>query len=88
MLIVGGGMANTFLLAEGHDIGSSLVESDMIDTATAIRKEAAAIGAALSCHKMVLLPRLYGAYANPSGCIFPMACKRRNEMILDAGHDA
>jgi len=32
-LIVGGGIANTFIAAAGHDVGKSLYESDMLDTA-------------------------------------------------------
>jgi phosphoglycerate kinase len=39
-LLVGGGMANTFLAANGIGVGSSLVESDMLDTAAAILKSA------------------------------------------------
>jgi phosphoglycerate kinase len=35
-LAIGGGMANTFLFAQGHDIGGSLAEKDMADTARAI----------------------------------------------------
>ncbi|MEL7311468.1 MAG: phosphoglycerate kinase [Pseudomonadota bacterium] len=33
VLIVGGGIANTFLAAEGHPVGKSLAEFDMLDTA-------------------------------------------------------
>ena len=33
-LIVGGGIANTFIAAEGHKVGKSLCETDLIDTAT------------------------------------------------------
>ncbi len=32
-LIVGGGIANTFIAADGHDVGKSLHEADMLDTA-------------------------------------------------------
>jgi phosphoglycerate kinase len=32
-LLIGGGMANTFLLAQGHSVGDSLVEQDSFDTA-------------------------------------------------------
>ncbi len=35
-LIVGGGIANTFLLAAGHNVGQSLVERDLLDTAKAL----------------------------------------------------
>jgi len=40
-LIVGGGMANTFLLAKGHEIGSSLAEPDLIEEATRLLEKAA-----------------------------------------------
>lgn len=38
-LIVGGGIANTFLLAAGYPIGKSLVETDLIDTARALMEK-------------------------------------------------
>jgi len=43
-LAIGGGMANTFLFAQGVDIGGSLAEKDMADTARAILTEAKAKG--------------------------------------------
>ena len=39
-LLVGGGMANTFLKAEGHDVAESLVEDDSLDTARALIERA------------------------------------------------
>lgn len=44
IIAIGGGMANTFLLAQGHQIGTSLAERDMIETASAIMKKAAKLG--------------------------------------------
>ena len=44
VLIVGGAMANTFLLAQGHDVGKSLCEHDMTDTAGDILARAKAAG--------------------------------------------
>ena len=44
LLIIGGGMANTFLHALGKDIGRSLCESDLTDTARAILARADAAG--------------------------------------------
>jgi len=35
-LVIGGGMANTFLFAQGHDIGASFAEKDLADTAREI----------------------------------------------------
>ncbi|MDV6331979.1 phosphoglycerate kinase [Asticcacaulis sp. 201] len=43
-LAIGGGMANTFLFAQGHDVGGSLCEKDLKDTALDILKEAEAKG--------------------------------------------
>ena len=42
VLVIGGGMANTFLAAQGHDIGKSLCEDAMLDTARAILSAAEA----------------------------------------------
>ncbi len=44
-LVVGGGMAYTFLKAQGHTVGKSLVEDDQIDTAKGILAAAAKVGA-------------------------------------------
>ncbi|MBX5436348.1 MAG: phosphoglycerate kinase [Alicyclobacillaceae bacterium] len=49
-LIIGGGMANTFLAAQGHELGKSLVEPDVFDTARSFLGEAQALG------RQVLLP--------------------------------
>ena len=44
-LIVGGGIANTFIAAVGHEVGKSLAETDLIDTAKTIISAAKARGA-------------------------------------------
>ena len=49
-LAIGGGMANTFRFAQGYDVGASLCETEMADTARAILEKAKAQG----CH--ILLP--------------------------------
>ncbi len=41
-LVIGGGMANTFLLAQGHDIGASLAEPDLVNTAKRVMATAEA----------------------------------------------
>lgn len=43
-LLIGGGMAYTFLLAQGHEVGNSLQELDFVDAARAFMKEATALG--------------------------------------------
>ena len=44
LLIIGGGMANTFLLAAGYDLGKSLVEADLTETAKDILSAAQKAG--------------------------------------------
>lgn len=46
-LLIGGGMAYTFLAAQGHEVGSSLLESDQIDTCRQYLQEAADHGVEL-----------------------------------------
>ncbi len=46
-LLIGGGMANTFFLAKGLEVGRSLVEQDMLDTARAVMDRAEALGVEL-----------------------------------------
>ncbi|WP_028581408.1 phosphoglycerate kinase [Desulfogranum japonicum] len=43
-LILGGAMANTFLKSQGYDVGASLVEDDLVDTASALLKQASEKG--------------------------------------------
>ena len=43
-MLIGGGMANTFLLAQGKEIGRSLVEEEMVETARAVIDRAEAKG--------------------------------------------
>ncbi len=46
-LVVGGGIANTFLKATGHPVGKSLCESDLIPTALALMEKMSARGASI-----------------------------------------
>jgi phosphoglycerate kinase len=43
-LVIGGGMANTFLKAQGHDVGRSLLEPDKLDVATDLLRRAGEAG--------------------------------------------
>ncbi len=43
-LIVGGGIANTFIAAEGHNVGKSLYEEDLVETARELKSAAQANG--------------------------------------------
>ncbi len=82
-LILGGGMANTFLMAAGQDVGASLVEADMVDTARAIGDKAAAHG----CHIDLPVDFLVAtelARDVPHRIALPGEVAP-DEMILDAG---
>jgi phosphoglycerate kinase len=46
-LVVGGGIANTFLMATGKNVGKSLCEADLVDTARALIDKMAARGASI-----------------------------------------
>jgi phosphoglycerate kinase len=46
-IIIGGAMANTFLLAQGYDVGQSLVEPDLVDAANEIMAKAKSMGSVL-----------------------------------------
>jgi len=82
-LVIGGGMANTFLFAQGAEIGKSLAERDLADTAREILKKAAA----RDCQ--ILLPAdavVAGEFkANPPTRVVPANQVPADQMILDVG---
>lgn len=82
-LIVGGGMANTFLLALGHDMGKSLVEEDMLDTARAIMAKADARGCALVLPTDAVCAAEFKA--NPETVVVPVTAVPSAQMMLDVG---
>ncbi len=82
-LVIGGGMANTFLYAQGVAVGRSLAEHDMADTARAIMEKAAARGCALHLPVDIVVAREFAANA-PSETLPADACPD-DAMILDAG---
>jgi phosphoglycerate kinase len=55
--LIGGGMANTLLKAQGHDIGSSLVEDDKLEEARQFLHRAAAMGRAVHVPSDVMVAR-------------------------------
>lgn len=77
-----GGMANTFLLAQGYEVGASLVERDLLDTARDILARAAARGAT------VILPADVVVATGPDaseGRVVPATAIPAQEMVLDVG---
>ena len=82
-LIIGGGMANTFLAARGVDVGKSLCEHDLIDTANAIFDAAEAAGCTIHLPYDVVTSREFRA--NPPIRTVNVHEVAADEMILDVG---
>ena len=85
-IVIGGGMANTFLAAQGIDVGKSLCEHDMTGTATEIMAKAKAANCALILPEDVVVAGEFKANA-PSEVVAADACPA-DKMILDAGPKA
>ncbi|MCJ2181638.1 phosphoglycerate kinase [Novosphingobium sp. 1949] len=83
-LMIGGGMANTFLAAKGVDVGKSLCEHDLVDTANAILAAADESGCTVHLPYEVVVSKEFAA--NPASLrtcnVHEVAA---DEMILDAG---
>lgn len=82
-LVIGGGMANTFLAAQGIDVGKSLAEHEMTDTAREILAAAAAASCEIILPTDVVVAREFKAGA-ASEIVAADACPA-DAMILDAG---
>jgi phosphoglycerate kinase len=84
-LIVGGGIANTFILAAGHKVGKSLVEADLLDTAKKIMADAKARGADVPVPTDVVVATEFAATAKATVKAVDQVAD--DEMILDIGPD-
>jgi phosphoglycerate kinase len=84
MLAIGGGMANTFLAAKGVDVGKSLCEHDLADTALTIMKNAEESGCEILLPMDVAVATEFKAHA-PDHRVCKVGEVSANEMILDAG---
>ncbi|MBI1217496.1 MAG: phosphoglycerate kinase [Rhodobacteraceae bacterium] len=82
-LVIGGGMANTFLVAQGVEVGKSLAERDMADTARTILGKAQAAGCAIHLPVDIVVAREFKAGA--ANEVLPVAACPADAMILDAG---
>jgi phosphoglycerate kinase len=83
VLVIGGGMANTFLAARGVDVGKSLCEHDLVATAREIEAKAKAAGCEILLPVDALVAREFKA--NPGHRVVPVGEVAADEMILDAG---
>ncbi len=84
-LIVGGGIANTFLAAAGQPIGKSLHESEMIDTARTLLARSQQSGVEIPLPTDVVVAKEFAASAEAD--VKPAAQVLAGEMILDIGPD-
>ena len=84
-LIVGGGIANTFIAAMGHGVGKSLVEMDLLDTAKQIIADAKARGADIPLPVDVVVAPAFAADAPAT--VKAVDAVAADDMILDIGPD-
>ncbi|MBI0182217.1 phosphoglycerate kinase [Snodgrassella sp. W8158] len=82
-LIVGGGIANTFLLAKGLPVGQSLAEADLVDSARQIMAKIAAKGGDIPLPVDVVVAKRFAADAAAE--IKNVADVAEDDMILDIG---
>lgn len=86
-LIIGGGMANTFLAARGVNVGKSLCEHDLAPTVTAIMDEAERAGCTVHLPYDVVVAKEFAA--NPASLrVCNVHEVAEDEMILDLGPQA
>jgi phosphoglycerate kinase len=83
MIVIGGGMANTFLAAQGHPVGKSLCEHDLLQTARDIMATARERGCVLLLPTDVVLAKEFKAGA--ASRIASLDAVSADDMILDVG---
>src|SRR5690606_7324847 len=82
-LIVGGGIANTFLAAHGHAVGKSLIETEMIDIAKGLRERARELKVEIPLPTDVVVAKQLSASADAD--VKPADSLKGDEMILHIG---
>ncbi len=82
-LVIGGGMANTFIAARGTNVGKSLCEHDLADTAKQIMIEAAASGCAIVLPEDGVVAREFKAGADNE--VVAIEAIPADAMVLDVG---
>jgi phosphoglycerate kinase len=85
-LIVGGGIANTFLLAEGQQVGKSLAEADLVDNAKSVIAKIRARGGDVPLPTDVVVGKKFGA--DEPAVIKSLAEVTADDMIFDIGPDS
>ncbi|MFO1378274.1 MAG: phosphoglycerate kinase [Steroidobacteraceae bacterium] len=84
-LIVGGGIANTFIAAVGLPVGRSLYEADMVDIAKRLIEQSKARGVEIPIPTDVVVAKEFSATAEAD--VKPVAEVAADDMILDIGPD-
>ncbi len=84
-LIVGGGIANTFLAASGLNIGKSLAEGDMLDIARGLLKRSKELKVEIPLPTDVVVAKEFSA--NAEADVKRVDQVKADEMILDIGPD-
>ncbi len=82
-LIVGGGIANTFIAAAGYPVGKSLCEPDLLDTARKIVADANARGAAIPLPTDVVVAKQF--LPDAEATVKALAEVADDDLILDIG---
>ncbi len=82
-LIIGGGMANTFLMSHGVDVGKSLAEPEMLETAREIMTAAKACGCAVVLPEDAVIAREFKSAV--AHAVVPTLAVPSDSMILDVG---
>lgn len=85
-LIVGGGIANTFLLAEGKQVGKSLAEADLVDNAKSVIAKIRARGGDVPLPTDVVVGKKFGA--DEPAVTKPLGEVTADDMIFDIGPDS
>ena len=87
-MVVGGGIANTFLKATGHPIGKSLCEDDLIPTAKALLEKMSARGASIPIARDVVVGKeapFAAGYENTPATLKDSNDVAEDDMIFDIG---
>ncbi len=85
-LVVGGGIANTFLKAMGHNVGKSLCEDDLVDTAKALVEKMKARGANIPIATDVVCGKEFSETAEAT--LKAASDVEDDDMIFDIGPDS
>jgi phosphoglycerate kinase len=84
-LLIGGGMANTFLVARGYAVGQSLVEADLVDTSRHMMEQAIEVGRVIELPEDVIVAQSIDV---PAGRVTTVSRIDSTEAIFDIGPES